>query len=79
MNSRLFPTDSFPEDLAALEDIELQVLHSRVQRQVDHEYGHEFELNPETEFRAADVAEEFGRREALASSWGSLLNTMLKA
>lgn len=79
MNSRLVPTDSFPEDLAALEDIELQVLHSRVQRQVDHEYSHEFGLNPETEFRAADVAEEFERREALAPSWGSLLHSMLQA
>lgn len=79
MNFRLSPTDSFPEDLSSLEDVELQVLHSRVQRQVDYEYGHEFELNPETEFRAADVAEEFERREALTSSWGSLLHTMLPA
>ncbi|MEG9249984.1 hypothetical protein V6S67_17985 [Arthrobacter sp. Soc17.1.1.1] len=79
MNSRLFPTDSFPEDLTALEDIELQVLHSRVQRQVDYEYAHDIEVNPETDFRAADIAEEFERREALTSPWRSLLHPMFQA
>lgn len=79
MNSRLSPTDVFPEDLTTLADVELQVLHSRIQRQVDHEYSHDFEVNPETEFRAADIAEEFERREAQTSSWRSLMQSMLQS
>lgn len=37
-SSRLRPEDDFPNDLAALGKAELQVLHSRVTRQLDREY-----------------------------------------
>ena len=36
--SRLGPEESFPEDLTGLGMTELQVLHSRITRQLDHEY-----------------------------------------
>ncbi|WDF33214.1 hypothetical protein PTW37_15410 [Arthrobacter agilis] len=79
MNSRLSPADAFPEDLTVLEDIDLQVLHSRVHRQVDYEYAHDFEVNPETEFRAAEIAEEFEHRELPTSPWRSLMQSMLQS
>lgn len=73
MKSRLSPADLFPEDLTALEPVELHLLHSRVLRQVDYEYAHDVEVNPETEFRAADIAEEFERRD-MTTSWRRSLN-----
>ncbi|MFI7495106.1 hypothetical protein ACH9D2_10810 [Kocuria sp. M4R2S49] len=36
--SRLGPTEDFPEDLAGLGMGDLQVLHSRITRQLDHDY-----------------------------------------
>ncbi len=65
MISKLVPTDSFPDDLAALTDIDLQVLHSRIQCQLDHEYTHDLEANPETEFRYAEIRDEIEQREFL--------------
>ncbi len=37
-SSRLGPDDAFPEDLTTLDMAQLQVLHSRVTRQLDHDY-----------------------------------------
>lgn len=73
MNIRLGPSDSFPDDLAALTDVDLQVLHSRIQCQLDHEYAHEFEANPETEFRHAEIRDEIGHREFSTSTWEPLV------
>ncbi|MEX5272049.1 hypothetical protein [Kocuria sabuli] len=36
--SRLGPTEDFPEDLTGLCMADLQVLHSRITRQLDHDY-----------------------------------------
>ena len=36
--SRLGPTEDFPENLTGLCMAELQVLHSRITRQLDHDY-----------------------------------------
>ena len=36
--SRLGPQEDFPEDLTGLGMAELQVLHSRITRQLDHDY-----------------------------------------
>ncbi len=77
MNSRLTPAEPFPEDLTALDDIEVQVLHSRVQRQLDYEYAYEFEADPETEFRHAELSEEFRRRNVRASTWRPLLHDLV--
>ncbi|BBE24652.1 hypothetical protein MN0502_35350 (plasmid) [Arthrobacter sp. MN05-02] len=68
MNSRLTPAEDFPKDLKVLHDIEIQVLRSRVQRQLDHEYAYEFETNPETEFRLAELSEDIDRRDAQAAA-----------
>ena len=65
MNEKLHltPEDEFPEDLSTVEDTELQVLDSQVQRQLDYEYVVEGEPHPETEFRHYDLNEEFGERD----------------
>ncbi|HSK32592.1 MAG TPA: hypothetical protein VK903_03835 [Propionicimonas sp.] len=36
--SRLGPEEGFPEDLTGLGMADLQVLHSRITRQLDHDY-----------------------------------------
>jgi hypothetical protein len=59
----LSPDDEFPEDLTKVEDKDLQVLDSQVQRQLDYEYVSEGEPNPETEFRHYDLDEEFEERD----------------
>ena len=59
----LTPEDEFPEDLTTVENKDLQVLDSQVQRQLDHEYVADGEPNPETEFRHYDLDEEFSDRD----------------
>ncbi|UZX04583.1 hypothetical protein F8G81_19730 [Arthrobacter sp. CDRTa11] len=60
----LTPEEDFPADLSAVPDLELQVLDSQVQRQLDYEYVSEGGPNPETEFRHFDLDEEFEERDA---------------
>lgn len=62
-NLRITPTDPFPEDLEKLKDEKLQILDSRVQRQLDHEIITAGESHPETEFRNQELDTEFGHRE----------------
>lgn len=60
---RLTPEDEFPEDLSKVEDKDLQVLDSQVERQLNHEYLSEGGPHPETEFRHYDLDEEFTERD----------------
>jgi len=62
-NLHLTPDEDFPDDLAAVEDQQLQVLDSQIQRQLDVEIIAEGEPNPETEFRHYELDEEFQTRE----------------
>lgn len=68
MNERLRinPDEPFPEDLKSVTDQELQVLNSKVYRQLDHEAVHEGEPQPETEFRHDEVASELNTRDGAA-------------
>lgn len=59
----LAPEDDFPEDLKAVPNPELQVLDSQIQRQLDYEIVAEGEINPETDFRHAELDEEFADRD----------------
>lgn len=59
----LTPEDDFPQDLSVVEDRDLQVLDSQIQRQLDYEYVAQGEPNPETEFRHYDLDEEFSERD----------------
>lgn len=65
MNDKLHltPEEQFPEELENVSDNELQVLDSRIQRQLDHEVVVDGEVNPETEFRHYELDEEFQDRD----------------
>lgn len=65
MNSRLTPSEPFPEDLTSLDLPEVEVLNSKIERELTHEYVHAGESDPETEFRHEEVTEELDRRDAL--------------
>lgn len=64
MNSkfRLTPGTPMPEDLEALEDEALHVVHSRLRRQMDAEYSNGW-FSWETEVRLDEVRAELDRRE----------------
>jgi hypothetical protein len=64
MNSkfRLTPGTPLPEDLEALGDEALHVLHSRLRRQMDAEYSSGW-FSWETEMRLDEVKAELDRRE----------------
>lgn len=64
MNSRLTPADPFPEDLTELELPEVEILNSKVHRELAHEYLHDGEPSLETEFRQEELTEELDRRDA---------------
>lgn len=65
MNDKLHltPDDQFPEDLEKVSDNELQVLDSRIQRQLDHEMVVDGESDRETEFRHYELDVEFNDRD----------------
>jgi hypothetical protein len=65
MNNKLHltPEDQFPEILKNVSDNELQVLDSRIQRQLDHEMVVDGESDRETEFRHYELDEEFQDRD----------------
>lgn len=65
MNDKLHltPDDQFPEDLETVSDNELQVLDSRIQRQLDHEMVVDGESDRETEFRHYELDAEFNDRD----------------
>lgn len=58
----LTPAEHFPQNLAKVGDMQLQVLDSQIQRQLDLEVVNEGEMNPETEFRQEELDEEFKSR-----------------
>lgn len=65
-DSKIHPTDAFPDDLRELGDRELHALNSKVHRELDVEYlsgGAELE----TEFRRDEITEELNRRECQGS------------
>ena len=64
MNSRLTPFEPFPDDLTSLDLPEVEVLNSKIERELSYEYVHDGEPDPETEFRHEVVAEELDRRDA---------------
>lgn len=76
MNSRLTPSEPFPEDLTALDLPEVEVLNSKLERELSHEYVHDGEPDLETEFRHEEVTEELDRRDASAEETAPLLHAV---
>lgn len=65
MNTRLAPSELFPEDLTALALPDVEVLNSKIQRELSYEYATEGEPDPETMFRSEELAAELDRRDAV--------------
>lgn len=63
MNSRLTPSEPFPDDLTPLDLSEVEVLNSKIQREIAHEYVHDGEVDPETGQRNEELTEELDRRD----------------
>lgn len=61
-NHKISPEDPFPEDLTVLDDTQVEVLNSRVHRELEAEYAEGFP-EPETEARLEEVNLELNRRE----------------
>lgn len=61
--TRIAPEDPFPENLEVLPDAEVEVLNSKVHRQLDEEYLEEGSPNLETQIRHGELNEELDRRE----------------
>ncbi|MFJ6003076.1 hypothetical protein [Arthrobacter sp. NPDC092385] len=64
MNSRISPEEPFPADLGRLRDQDVEVLNSKVHREIDHEFTTTGEIDAETAFRKDELADELDDRDA---------------
>lgn len=64
--SRIKPQDTFPDNLNQLEDNQVEVLNSKVHRQLEVEYVEEGTPDPETEHRQEELNEELDDRDLLS-------------
>lgn len=64
MNSRISPEEPFPADLGRLRDQDVEVLNSKVHREIDHEFATTGEIDAETAFRKDELADELDDRDA---------------
>lgn len=68
MITRLSPSESFPDDLSSLGLVQVEVLNSKIQRELSHEYVQDGAAHPETEFRSEELGQELDRRDATAGA-----------
>lgn len=68
MSTRLTPSDDFPEDLTTVELPEVEVLNSKVHRELGYEYAHDGQSSMETEIRHDELTEELDRRDQRSES-----------
>jgi hypothetical protein len=68
MSTRITPDEPFPEDLGVLAQSEVEVLNSKLHRELDHEYVHEDGPSQETESRLEDVSEELDFRDLTSNN-----------
>ena len=64
--SRIKPQDTFPDNLNQLEHNQVEVLNSKVHRQLEVEYVEEGTPDPETEHRQEELNEELDDRDLLS-------------
>lgn len=64
MNSRIAPEDAFP-DVSSLPTEQVEVLNSKVHRELDFEYATDGQAHAETEFRLEEINEELDARDML--------------
>ncbi len=61
--TRIAPDDEFPAELGDLQDEDVEVLNSKVHRQLDKEYVEEGGPNPETDARKDELDDELDSRD----------------
>jgi hypothetical protein len=64
MSSRISPDEPFPADLGRLRDQEVEVLNSKVHREIEHEWAEDGEVDPETASRKDEITDELDDRDA---------------
>lgn len=62
-STRLAPDEAFPDDLTQLASSEVEILNSKVHRELDAEYVRYGLPDPETEGRLEELTEELDRRD----------------
>lgn len=68
MSSRLRPDEFFPQELGDLATEDVEVLNSKVHRELAFEYREHGYPDPETEFRLEDLNDELDLRDILAEN-----------
>lgn len=63
MKTTLAPEDPYPEDLQQLKLSDVEVLNSKVHRELNVEILRDGEVHPETEFRHEELVLELDRRD----------------
>lgn len=64
MNSRISPDEPFPADLGRLRDQDVEVLNSKIHREIDHEFATAGEIDAETAARKDELDDELDDRDA---------------
>jgi len=67
-SSRMEPDARFPQDLGQLTASEVEILNSKIHRQLDHEYVQDGEPDPETAGRHEELTAELNRRDRDATA-----------
>lgn len=75
MSSRLRPDEFFPEELGDLTTEDVEVLNSKMHRELEFEYREHGYPDPETEFRLEDLNDELNLRDVLADNTAAQPNT----
>ncbi|MBG6178863.1 hypothetical protein [Arthrobacter sp. CAN_A1] len=63
-STRLAPDEAFPDDLTKLASFEVEILNSKIHRELDAEYVRYGLPDPETEGRLEEITEELDRRDS---------------
>ncbi|KQO02953.1 MULTISPECIES: hypothetical protein [unclassified Arthrobacter] len=64
MKSRISPDEPFPARLERLRDEDVEVLNSKVHREIEHEFSTDGEVDAETAARKDELADELDERDA---------------
>ncbi|MHA7218971.1 hypothetical protein ACX80L_08745 [Arthrobacter sp. MDT1-48-3] len=64
MDSRISPDEPFPPDLGRLRTEDVEILNSKVHREIEHEFAADGEIDAETASRKDELTEELDDREA---------------
>lgn len=64
MKSRITPDEPFPADLRRLRTDDVEILNSKVHREMEHEVATSGEVDAETSYRKEELREELDERDS---------------